>query len=160
MTRTACIFIALTSLGACSSADSFQRSLEQAASRGAESITLRNHTDFEWDTVHVYGPYAPFDRINERHNLSLKRQSRYLGDFVSEGECLYVFSMRGSTVRTSVGSRHCDGILKPGVYSSREAVFAIKRDGSRWNLVASRSNSRLERTAGSHSLAAATQPER
>jgi len=154
------MLIALASLGACSSADSFQRSLEQAARQGAQSITLRDHTDFEWDTVHVYGPYASLDRINERHNLSIKRQGRYEGDFVSEGECLYVFSLRGSTVRTSVGPRHCDGILKPGAYSSIEAVFAIKREGSRWNLVASRSNTRLELSAGSHSLVAAAQPER
>jgi hypothetical protein len=158
--RLACLLLSVALCFGCSSGDGVQRSLEQAAAGGAASIALADHTDFEWDTVHVYGPYAEFSDINKKHGLNLKRQGKYEGDFVTEAECLYVFTLKGRAVRTSFGPRHCGGILEPGVYSSKEAVFGIRRDGHKWDLTTLRSNSRLERTAGSPSLAAAAQPGR
>ena len=112
---------------------------------GTASVTLADHTDFEWDTVYVYGPYANFTDINQKHGLNLVRHGKYEGDFVTEAECLYVFTLNGRTVRTSFGPRYCDGILEPGVYPSRAAVFGVHRDGYRWYLTATRSNRPLER---------------
>ena len=160
MNRLTCVLTTLAVLVACSSRDSIHKSLEAAVNAGVESIVLREHTDFEWDTVHVYGPYSPFNEINKKHNLNLRSKGRYEGDFVSEGDCLYVFSLNGQTRRTSFGPRHCGGILKPGVYSSQDAVFGVKRQGSIWELITLSSSNRLERPSGPLPHPLAAQPPR
>jgi len=146
MNRVAWLLLGVALWGGCSSRDRVQRSLEQTVAGGAVSVTLSDHTDFEWDTVYVYGPYAPFSAINTKHGLNLKRDGKYEGDFVTEAECLYVFTRQGKAVGTSFGPRRCGSILEPGVYSSREAVFGVRRDGSWWDLTTLRSNKPLERT--------------
>ena len=158
MSKLICFLFGLAALGACSSRDAVNSSLERAVAGGAEFISLQDHTDFDWDTVYVYGPYAPFSDINIKHKLSLRAQRKYEGDFVSEGDCLYVFIQSGKAVRTSFGPRRCSGILVPGVYSSEEAVFGIKRNGYSWDLVALGSNNRLEQAVESLARPAAAQP--
>jgi hypothetical protein len=144
MNKLAWLLLGVGLWAGCSSGDRVQRSLEKAAAGGAASVTLADHTDFQWDTVYVYGPYADFNTINDKHGLNLKRDGKYEGDFVTEAECLYVFTLKGTAARPSFGPRRCDGILEPGVYSSKGAVFGIRRDGYGWDLTL-RSNRPLER---------------
>lgn len=129
------ILLAVITLAGCSDKSGFGASLKAAANRGSGSVVaFRDLTKFEWDTVYVYGPYHPLDDINKRHKLNLSALP-YDGNSVSEGECLYLFTLEGKVVEPVFGPRYCGGIIEPGIYPKDKAVFQVEGTGPHWDLV-------------------------
>ncbi len=112
----------------CSDSTNFANRLTAEVRKGAGNIvTFVDLTDFDWDTVYVYGPYHPLDKINGKHGSSLKGEFGW--SHVSEGDCLYVFEGDGKTIQAAYHPRSkgsCVEILEPGLYNPDNAVFKVQ----------------------------------
>ncbi len=66
-------------------------------SNQGSTVTLSDHTDFGWDRVHFYGPYTPYDIIQNQTGYSPPTRigQEYVegeNPFVPEESCVIVFT--------------------------------------------------------------------
>ena len=76
------------------------------------TISLSEHTDFEWDRVHFFGPYIPYDLIQNRTGYvpPTDLQQKYVegeNPLVPETSCVIVFTNNSDLVFGSLHPR-CD----------------------------------------------------
>lgn len=128
------VCVLVFALQGCSPHNHFADALVSAASKGPGSVVaFRELTEFQWDTVYVYGPYHPLSAVDARHGTDLRRGE--IGSHVPEGQCLYVFREADTIVATLYGPRYCANILNPGTYSRAGAAFMVQGKGPHWQLV-------------------------
>lgn len=119
---------------ACSPAPDFGRALEESVGRSAGStVTFRELTTFQWDAVHVYGPYHPLKEIRARHGVEIET-GRYDGNSVPEGKCLYLFTQNGRAVEVALGPRYCARLKQQRTFSAADVVFRVTGSGPHWEL--------------------------
>ena len=139
----------------CSNTDDFSAALTKAVKAGpGTTVAFGDLTSFEWDFVYVYGPYQLLEEINKKHRTTLKGDSLYGSDSVSEGDCLYISTLHGKPVHSTFHPRYlgsCVDMVEPGIYSKEAAVFSVevKVAGSHPLLKQVNSDNSLQRTAES-----------
>ena len=112
----------------CSNPDKFSTALVRTMAKGEGTIIdFRKLTVFEWDNVHIYGPYSPYEKIDKKLGTSFN--SNDYDNHVKEGECLFIFMLNGHPEYISTTKRHiigCSEIVKAEVYAPTDAIFIVK----------------------------------
>jgi hypothetical protein len=113
----------------CSDSTDFSHRLTAEVRKGPGTIIrFADLTDFDWETVYIYGPYHPLDEINGKHGTSLKGE--YGFDHVPEGDCLYVFQSDGQTIQATYHPRFRGSCIDMGkMYDRANAVFKVQKEG-------------------------------
>ena len=106
----------------CSNSNDFSDALTKAVKTGPGTIiAFGDLTSFEWDSVYVYGPYQPLEEIDKRHGTALKGDSLYASDSVSEGDCLYIFTLDGKPVHSTLHPRYLGSCVDTVSYTHLRA---------------------------------------
>lgn len=118
-------------------------------SKNGAIIRLADYSTFDWDRVHIFGPYTPAEVIKEEVGESVPFPH---GD--SEGHCLLVFLSRGKVAAAFEVERNAGDfaeLFHKGGYSREEAAFVIKtRQSDSWRYLSKKeANQMPEPTAPS-----------
>jgi len=110
----------------------FIRNLVEEAEKGSNNAPIKfsELTDFDWDTVFVYGPYSSLEEINKKHGTDF--WSILEPGYLDEGHCIYIFEKEKKTVRTFKPSRQgldCSEIVNQGAFSKENAIFEVRYHG-------------------------------
>ena len=99
--------------------------------KNGATIRLADYSTFDWDRVHIFGPFTPAKVIKEEVGESVPFPH---GD--SDGHCLLVFLSRGKVAAAFEVERNAGDfaeLFHKGGYSRDEAVFVIKiRQSDSW----------------------------
>ncbi|MGF9914766.1 hypothetical protein ABEX47_16305 [Paenibacillus ehimensis] len=98
------------------------RAIEKAASKAKEAGTavyLKDHTDFAWDKMYVFGPYTDPQTINAA--VGYHWTDRHLS--YDDANRIIVFCDQGKVVRHIVYSGYMSNDLYNGPLSPEEAVI-------------------------------------
>lgn len=115
-------------LSGCSTADDkvplvyssdFERTLAAKYASG-QTVALSDLTDFDWDTVTMFGPYTPNDFINETVGAVVVDSEHF---FVDEGQSLLVFCDGAPVSSHVIGFYVFPSHLGNGVTHSADAVL-------------------------------------
>jgi len=125
---------------ACSDSDrALERRLAMEADKGAGTVVrIASLTDFAWESVHVFGPYASQEAINHELGFAWPEAAR-TGISGSDGIALLVFVRDGAVVRYVAQPRR-EGdfahVKMPGGLSPSEAVFVVRIEehGQSWRV--------------------------
>ena len=126
LNRVIALFFSISLFLSCSHSDKFMFTLVHTISKG-NVVNLEKLTLFEWDKVHVYGPHSSYEEIDGKLGTSFNNKD--YENNVKEGECLFIFMLKGQPVNNSKTTRNrigCSEILEPGVYAPTDAIFFVK----------------------------------
>lgn len=123
------VVLGISVLLGCSDWTDFSNRLMAEVSKGPGTIIrFGDLTDFDWETVYIYGPYHPLDEINRKHGTFLKGE--YGLKHVPEGDCLYVFQRDGQTIQATYHPRYKGSCIDMGeMYDRANAVFKVQQEG-------------------------------
>jgi hypothetical protein len=113
----------------------FVTALERSASTAKDTdnptVTISSVTDFEWDTLFIFPPFTPVDRIHAQLGYKWSDAAKTHID-ASDGFHLLVFVKSGTVVHHFKVSRQIDfqNLEVGNVFSPRDDVFEIKAAGA------------------------------
>ena len=126
------IVVALGLAGVLNLEPSWASSLKKAIKKHPEqAISLADHASFDWDRVHVFGPYTDQDLVDKELGVGIWEE---LDTDIKmyDSVVLFVFCNGGEVVESyDLPRSHGDftTCLAPAGLTSQEARFAVRDDG-------------------------------
>ena len=116
-------------LAACSNDTPVSDAIRALAVEG-EFIRISEHTEFEWDTFHVFSPYTTREDLCSKIGHMMNDCTTKMPEFIDEGKYLLGFSKAGIIVHTEFYRRGKAEFCKMSCsieFTHEDAIFRYMR---------------------------------